>query len=169
MSRCIDCHWLLVKVLHGRELRSCQDLGEIEQNAACERFTEKKDVPSDALSTVVTPPKVDPVEVEEYLGTLAHQKYREIYHEILAESFVMEQDLRLAIHTVKAQLQTQGADITVDGTEFERMAAKLVDLHVLYRLINATGMASFTDQIMEMAITRAFKPAGSAPVTKVKR
>jgi len=156
--RCVDCHWFETKVKFGRDLRSCQDLGELPQNEACANFSPLNPSASD-VPVEVTPKKdMTPDEVESAIGALTKQKYRDIFHEILAESFVMEQDVRLSVQTIRAQLQTQGAEVSAEAKDFERAAGKLVDMYVLYRLINATGMAAFTDKIMDIAIRKAFEP-----------
>ena len=70
---------------------------------------------------------------------------------------MLEQDARVAIDTIRAQLQTQGANITLDPTRFDRQTGRLVDLYVLYRLVNAIGLSRYADRIMETEIARVFR------------
>jgi hypothetical protein len=90
------------------------------------------------------------------VGALTHQSYRDIFHEVLAENFVLEQDLRVAVDSIKAQLQAQGANIALDPKTFERQAGRLMDLYVLYRLGLVVGLGRYIDDIMRVEISRLF-------------
>jgi hypothetical protein len=165
--RCIDCHWFTNKSGVGRAPRSCQEDGELAQTEACKRFVAIRT--QGAEPTVPLEVPQTPEDVESFIGALGDVKYRDIFHEILSESFVLEQDLRISIGTIRAQLQAQGAEVTVEASQFEKYATKLIDLYVLYRLTNMTGMGAFSSQIMDIAIKRMFEqPQPSQHVVKSK-
>ncbi len=152
--RCHDCHWFENAPPAGRKAKPCVQLAEMAQNQACDHFTEKI---QDAPEPVLTLPKMEPDQVEGYIGALTEQKYRDIFHEIIAESFVLEQDLDIAAKTIAAQLQTQGANITAPADQFKRIADKLIELYVVYRTCNAVGLGAFAGEIMTAEIARKFK------------
>lgn len=135
---CQDCRFFRLGV--GRDGKSCQDIGERPNGVACESFRPEPQV-----------------------GALPPEAHRDVFHEILAESFVLEQDVRLAVDTIKAQLQTQGASIDVDGKDFRSSAGRLVDLYVVYRLIMTVGLGRYADEIMAAEIQRRFLPDRRRP------
>lgn len=140
--RCRHCAWF--RRPRGRTPTTCRDLGEEPDRDACPQF--EPDVPEPEIP-----------EPEQYVGALTQQHYRDIFHEVLAESFVLEQDAKVAIDTVRAQLQTQGANIQLDPARFQRVSGRLTDLYVLYRLCMAVGLSRYVDGIMEQEITRMFR------------
>jgi hypothetical protein len=142
MMRCRNCAWFHRP--RGRTPTTCRDVGEEPGNEACPQFEVEEPEPS-----VPDPPAA--------VGALLHQNYRDIFHEVLAESFTLEQDAKVAVDTVRAQLQAQGANISVDPASFNRQAGRLVDLYVLYRLALAVGLSRYVDRIMEMEIARIFR------------
>lgn len=149
--QCRHCAWF--RRARGRTPTTCRDVGERSENEACAQF--EVDAPESAPPT----PK-------ELVGALSRERFSDIFHEILAESFVLEQDARVAIDTIRAQLQTQGANISVDPTRFERQSGRLVDLYVLYRLINAIGLARYADRIIETEIERVWRADEKKPATR---
>lgn len=149
MSTCVDCRWFCAP--SGRDGLSCRDVGEEPGSEVCDQYEK---------------PKVD---AQDYIGSLTQQSYREIFHEVLAEAFVLEQDMRLAVDTVKAQLQTQGANIDVEPLSFVRSAERLIDLYVTYRLGCAIGMNRYIDQIMDREIFNKFQPAMKSAQQVVRR
>lgn len=148
--KCGDCRWYLTQI--GRIARSCRDRGEEHASEACLQFE----------PNVSEPETLPPAEA---VGALVHQHYRDIMHEILSESFVLEQDVMIAIDTIRAQLQTQGANISMDASSFRSTANKLIDLYVLYRLSCAIGLGRFADSIVQHEIGRRF--AGEDKTVKV--
>ena len=44
-----------------------------------------------------------------------------------------------------------------DIFRFDRQTGRLVDLYVLYRLVNAIGLSRYADRIMETEIARVFR------------
>lgn len=142
MMRCRNCAWFHRP--RGRTPTTCRDVGEEAGNEACLQF--EVEAPE--------PEKPDPVSA---VGALEHQDYRDIFHEVLAESFTLEQDSKLAVATVRAQLQAQGANIEMDPAAFNRQAGRLVDLYVLYRLTLSMGLGRYVDRIMETEIARVFR------------
>jgi len=123
----------------GRDGQTCQDQGEVRTGAACPRYA----------AEIVN------------VGALPVPSYREIFKEVLAESFVFEQDLKLAVDEVAAQLQAQGATVSLNERgdnypEFRVTGERLVDLYVTYRLCMALGLARYADPIMEKEIERKF-------------
>lgn len=141
MMRCKNCAWFHRP--RGRTPTTCRDVGEEATNEACSQFE------------VMTPETQVP-DPPGTVGALLHQEYRTIFHEILAESFVLEQDAKLAVDTVRAQLQAQGANIAMDPASFNRQCSRVVDLYVLYRLVLASGLSRYVDRIMEQEISRVF-------------
>jgi hypothetical protein len=76
----------------------------------------------------------------------------------------LEQDSKLAIKTIQVQLQTQGAQVVLDGKEFEKSIGKLIDVYQLYRLACAVGLGAFAEEIVTADIKRRFlRPPGSTP------
>ncbi len=122
------------RLVWGRGSETCEQRGEGPTNPPCPQYR----------ATTAN------------VGALPDQDYADVFHEILAESFVMEQDLRLSVDTIKAQLQTQGANIEVDSLDFNRSSSRLIDLYVLYRLTMAIGLARYSDEIMVAEIQRQF-------------
>jgi len=153
MSRCVDCYWFNNPPKAGRESKTCSDLGELAQNKACDNFTPRP--VDEELKAAV--PDLTPEGVSSFVGALAHQSYRDIFKEVLSEGFVLEQDVELAMKDVQYQLQTQGANIEVDTGEYSRVASKLADLYMTYRMILAMGLAPYRQEIMSMAIQRKFR------------
>jgi len=155
MARCVDCYWFENPAPIRREPESCRDLGELAQNQTCDRFELRQ-----VNKTPRVKPKlkqISPEEVEQIIGALKNESYREAFHEILVENFVLAQDSKLAIDTIQYQLQTQGANVIAPSDDFQRYADKLQDLYVLYRLANAMGLGGFVDRIMEREIANKFR------------
>lgn len=150
--QCRHCAWF--RRARGRTPTTCRDVGELATNDACEQFE-------------VDAPEPKHPSPRELVGALAHERYSDIFHEVLAESFVLEQDARIAIDTIRAQLQTQGANISLDPVRFERQTGRLVDLYVLHRLVNAMGLSRYSDRILDVEIERMFRDA-DAPMRKSK-
>jgi hypothetical protein len=146
--QCRHCAWF--RRPRGRTPTTCRDVGELPDSDACSQFE-------------VDVPEPDPPKPAEFVGALAHEQYRDIFHEVLAESFVLEQDAKIAIDTVGAQLQTQGANISLDPVKFERQTGRLVDLYVLYRLVNVIGLVRYCDDIMKTEIARVFRDSAQKP------
>ena len=140
--QCRHCAWF--RRPRGRTPTTCRDVGERAENDACPQFE-------------VDAPEPEPPNPREFVGALTHQRYSDIFHEVLAESFVLEQDKQIATDTIRAQLQTQGANISLDSTRFDRVSGRLVDLYVLYRLTMAMGLSRYADRIMETEIARVFR------------
>lgn len=136
---------------------SCNDLGEKAHSQSCDNFLKRREDNQDVSEWV-----------EGLLGALSDVKFRDVFHEIVAENFALDQDYRLAIATIQAQLQTQGAHVSVDETQLERYADRLIDLYVLYRMINAIGMGRYTDEIMKAEIERKFRAFTPNPNAAVK-
>lgn len=188
MARCVDCHWFHSPVEFGREKRSCEDLGESPSNKACTNFVDRlhdgrphegdidpsipnkfnaarrkaEGYPEPNRVPTVTPKNFnippDAKKILTQLGALSDMKYRDIFHEVLAESFTLEQDSELALKTIQAQLQTQGAEVVLEGFAYQRYASRLAELWTLHRLILAMGLAPYLDQIMAAEIEYRFKP-----------
>lgn len=123
----------------GRDGQTCQDQGEVRTAPACPRYA----------------PEIVNV------GALPVPSFREIFKEVLAESFVCEQDLKLAVDEVAAQLHAQGATISLNERgdnhpEFRVTGERLIDLYVVYRLCMTLGLGRYSDQIMEKEIERKF-------------
>jgi hypothetical protein len=152
--RCRNCAWF--RRLRGRVPTTCRDVGEEADNEACSQFE-------------IDEPEREPPDPKTAVGALLDQPYREIFHEILAENFVLEQDVRIAVDTIRAQLQAQGANIAIDTTYFERQADRLVRLYVLYRMTMAVGMQQYTERIIENEIERMFSEKERAGGKVVKR
>lgn len=129
---CKDCVWFGRSM--GRAQKSCQDLGETEDNNACPSF----------------------LNVPARVASLGQEHYRDVFHEIISEQFVLEQDLSVAVDTVKAQLQAQGALITMEDGFIKRASSKLIDTVIMYRLSLAVGLGRFVDQIMSHHIDSTF-------------
>jgi len=142
MMRCRNCAWFHRP--RGRTPTTCRDVGEEAGNDACPQFE------------VATPEPTEPDPVAA-VGALQHQNYRDIFHEVLAESFTLEQDAKLSVATVRAQLQAQGANIEMDPAAFNRQSGRIVDLYVLYRLVLSMGLSRYVDKIMETEIDRVFR------------
>lgn len=138
---CRHCAWF--RRPRGRVPTTCRDLGEEPSSEACSQFE-------------IDAPTPDPPSPEAAIGALMSQNYRDIFHEILAESFTLEQDLHISVDTVRAQLQAQGANISAMPAQFNRVAGKLVDLYVLYRLALAVGLGRFADTLVGVAINKSF-------------
>lgn len=154
--RCIDCHWFKKAPPAGRESKPCSELGEVASNAACDRFTEfvyEHDPPPELK-------KLSSKELEGVLGALCGQKYHEIFGEIIAEEFVLDQNLDHALKKPSAQLQQQGASITADFGDLKRTANKMISLYRTYRLATALGLGAFVDQIMTAEIEKNFRYHG---------
>lgn len=151
MMRCRDCAWFHRP--RGRTPTTCRDVGEEPDNEACSQFE-------------IEAPEASVPDPAATIGALEYQQYRDIFHEVLAESFVLEQDARLAVDTVRAQLQTQGANVAMDPTTFNRQAGRLVDLYVLYRLVLACGLSRYVDDIMKREIDRIFRDHDAPRVAK---
>ncbi len=157
MPRCFDCHWYETAPPAGRESSSCNDLGELAQSQACDQFTRR--VESEEVFLDLKPDPLPTLKQrEEYIGALKNQSYAEIFHEILAENFVLSQDAYRSMKAVQAQLQTQGAEITAQAADFDRTAQKLIDIYVTYRLACAVGLGAFVDRIMQREIENKFRP-----------
>jgi len=139
---CRDCAWFHRP--RGRVATTCRDVGEDADNEACPQFENRE-------------PEHVVAEPEAAVGALVHQNYRDIFHEMLAESFTLEQDSKLAVATIRAQLQAQGANIEMDPATFSRQSGRIVDLYVLYRLVLAMGLGRYADKIMETEIERVFR------------
>jgi|GEM_PF-4813407 len=139
---CRDCAWF--RRPRGRVPTTCADVGEEPEGDACPQFE-------------VDAPEPEVPEPAAFVGALTRQSYRDIFHEVLAENFVLEQDARLAIDTVRAQLQAQGANIAMEPSSFNRQAGRLIDLYVLYRLVLAVGLSRYVDDIMRTEIVRMFR------------
>jgi hypothetical protein len=154
MPRCFDCHWFENAPPSGRRSKPCADLGELAQSESCDNFVEKLiDKPAPAL-----PRKpVTPVEAGNIIGALMHEEYRTIFGEVIAEGFVLEQDADLALKNIRAQLETQGANIALEGNEYKRIADKLIYLYKTYRLILAVGLGRYADEIMAQEIANRYK------------
>lgn len=150
--QCRHCAWF--RRPRGRTPTTCRDVGEQPDNEACPQFE-------------VDAPEPEPPKPAEFVGALARERFSDIFHEILAESFVLEQDARVAVDTIRAQLQTQGANISLDSSRFDRQTGRLVDLYVLYRMINATGLARYADRIIEQEIQRVWQNESSAKKSRV--
>ncbi len=150
--RCSDCHWFENAPPVGRKSLPCIEQGELAQNEACEYFRERE------VSNVPTLPRqeITPEKAKRVIGALGNESYHDIFREIIAESFTLEQDSRLAMLNVQAQLQQQGAEIVLDGDEYKRYADRLVDLYVLYRMACATGLGRWADDIVTAEISRKF-------------
>jgi hypothetical protein len=151
---CGECYWLKEKSRFGRDIRSCQDLGEKPESEICDRFMTK---PKDAEKF--------PEWVQEQIGALANVRYKDLFHEIIAEGFVLEQDSKLAVQAIKIQLQTQGADVVLDGKEFEKSVGRLIDIYQVYRMACVIGLGSFANEIVSAEIQRRFKQYPGTPVT----
>ena len=151
--QCRQCAWF--RRPRGRTPTTCRDVGETADSEACPQFE-------------VDAPDPEPPKPAEMIGALTHERYSDIFHEVLAESFVLEQDARVAIDTIRAQLQTQGANITLDPTRFDRQTGRLVDLYVLHRLVNAIGLSRYADRIMETEIARVFRDRADDKPTRRK-
>ena len=156
MSTCQECCWFDRPVRVGRINRTCSDLGEKPETDACDRFMSK---PSEG--------DLYPEWVQEQVGALQNLPYRELFHEILAESFVLEQDAKLAVMGIQTQLQTQGAEVVLDEKEFDRSTSKLIDLYQTYRLICLLGLTRFRDEIMSAEIKRKFSPVIAAQSVQI--
>lgn len=156
MMRCKHCAWFHRP--RGRTPTTCRDVGEEAANEACSQFE------------VMEPERSVP-DPDATIGALTHQEYRTIFHEVLAESFVLEQDARLAVDTVRAQLQAQGANIAMEPASFNRQCSRVIDLYVLYRLVLATGLSRYVDRIMDQEIVRVFsdQPERKAKAKVVSR
>ena len=141
---CSECHWFLTKSRFGREEKSCHDLGEKPDTPSCDRFLKS---PRDGNF---------PEWVQEQVGALLNVRYKDVFHEILAEGFVLEQDAKLSVATVQAQLQIQGAPVVLEGKEFERSIMRLIDIYQVYRMACAIGLGRFVDEIMSAEIKRRF-------------
>lgn len=156
MARCYDCHWFESAPPAARNPEPCADLGELPQNQACDHF--KSRVEEIDTYEVLEPTPIHTLkERVKYLGSLTEESYRSIFHEILAENFVLAQDADLAVKTVQAQLQAQGATAIAPAEDFKRTFDKLVDLYVTYRMINAVGLSTFANEIMSVEIANKFK------------
>ena len=142
--QCRHCAWF--RRARGRTPTTCRDVGEVADNDACAQFE-------------VDAPEPEPPKPAELVGALSRERFSDIFHEVLAESFVLEQDARVAVDTIRAQLQTQGVNISLDPTRFERQSGRLIDLYVLYRLVNAVGLARYSDRIIETEIARVWRDA----------
>lgn len=149
--RCRDCAWF--RRPRGRVPTTCADVGEEPNSEACPQFE-------------LEAPEPEVPDPEVVIGALTQQSYRDIFHEVLAESFVLEQDARLAVDTVRAQLQAQGANIAMDPASFNRQAGRLVDLYVLYRITLSIGLARYVDDIMRTEIARVFRDREESPKAK---
>lgn len=147
--KCQDCAWFTIQ--RGRQPYRCSDT-EHPAASTCDQFE----------PLVSETPEVPP---REAVGELANEHYRDVFHTIVAESFVVEQDARLTIDTIRAQLQAQGAEVVVESAYFERVVQRLTNLTLLYRLCLATGLGRFADQIVGAEITSMFtrKPDGPRP------
>jgi len=151
---CRECYWFNEKSRFGRDPRSCLDLGETPENEACDRFMTK---PSEAERY--------PEWIQEQVGALANVRYRDLFHEILAESFVLEQDSKLAGQAIKIQLQTQGAEVVFDDKEFTKSLGRLIDIYQVYRMACVVGLGAFANEIVSAEIKRKFQRAGGIPLT----
>ena len=151
--KCGECHWFREKSRFGRDPRACQDLGEKPEAEACDRFMKG---PRDGNV---------PEWTNEQVGALLNVRYRDLFHEILAEGFVLEQDAKLAVATIQAQLQTQGALVVLEGREFERSVMRLIDLYQVYRIANVLGLGRFANEIMTAEIQRRFSQRPAQMVT----
>jgi hypothetical protein len=130
-------------VPQGRDGTSCRDDGNAPETPGCPQFSPRDD----------TARLADNVE---RVAALTQQSYQEIFHEILAEKFVLEQDMAVATTTIEAQLQVQGANVRVDLDGVRRTAGWLIDMYATYRMTAAVGLSRFTDEIMRCEIERYF-------------
>lgn len=157
MSRCNDCHWFENAPPVARSPQSCSDLGELAQERACDNFTTK--IPEGVPGPPITPKQFVTLEERaEFLGSLMDESYAVIFNEILAENFVLAQDSHLAIKTIQAQLQAQGANIDAPADDFHRTVNRILDLVVTYRIACAVGLGRFADKIVEREIDLKFAP-----------
>ena len=142
---CKDCRWL--DEPHGRDGASCRDQGNGDDSEACDTFA--------ALD-----PEVSRAFTERKIGALTQQSYQAAFHEIMAEKFVLEQDLVLAETSIQMQLQSQGANVRADLQPMLRTANWLIDIYGTYRLSCAVGLGRFADDIINREIERylAVKP-----------
>lgn len=154
MMQCRNCAWF--RRPRGRTPTTCRDVGEEPTNDACAQFE-------------IDAPEPEPVEPKAAIGALTRESYRDIFHEVLAETFVLEQDAQIAVDTIRAQLQTQGVNIALEPAAFTRQAGRLIDLYVLYRLTLAIGLGRFTDQIITREIERVFRDREEKPRKSVLR
>lgn len=193
MARCVDCHWFYAKVTHGRAERSCEDLGEQANDKACDSYVERLQdgrphrgeidpgipnkfnvarrkaegypeadrVPTVTPLDIELPPEVQKIVAQ--IGALSDINYRDIFHEILAEGFTLEQDAELALKTIQAELQTQGAEVVLEGMSYQRYASRLADLWALHRLILAMGLAPYLEEIMSTEINNRFRSPTPKP------
>lgn len=165
MSRCNDCHWFENAPPVARTSQSCSDLGEVAQTRACANFTTK--IPNGVEGPMITPKQFVTLEDrKEFLGALMDEPYAAIFNEILAENFVLAQDAHLAIKTVQAQLQAQGANIDAPADDFNRTVTRILDLVVTYRIACAVGLGRFADKIVEREIDLRFAPPRPRPPAK---
>jgi hypothetical protein len=157
MSRCIDCHWFENAPPVARTSKSCSNIGELAQTRACDNFTTK--IPDGVEGPMITPKEFVTLEERKgFLGALMDEPYAVIFNEILAENFVLAQDAHLAIKTVQAQLQAQGAAIDAPAADFHRTVTRILDLVVTYRIACAVGLGRFADKIVEREIDIKFAP-----------
>ena len=164
MPRCADCHWLENAPPSGRKPQPCVDAGELPQNKSCGSFV-LLNRDREPLETF-TPLPVGPEEEKAAIGALLNQNYEHIFGEVIAESFALEQDGDMALKTIQYQLQAQGANIVLEGSEYKRTLAKMIDLYVTYRLACATGLGAFASEIMSKEIERRFRHIPDPPTKK---
>ena len=164
--RCVDCYFFNTSVWAGREMQSCENRGELAQNAICNNFRHKDEPEAEGeiLHKIALPPEAQ--KTADAVGALAKGDYKKVFHEILAESFVLEQDANAALEGARAQLQVTGARVQLDGTAYRKYADRLVELWTLHRIVMATGMGHYADVIMQREIENRFPPP--TPARKAK-
>jgi hypothetical protein len=140
--RCRDCRWF--EEPHGRA-SPCRDAGAKADDLGCEHLQRADDA------------------AKAPVGALEHESYRALFHEVLAESFTLEQDMEVAINSIRAQMQTQGVNASLDATVFQRHSSRVIDLYVLYRLILMCGMGRYCDEIMNHEIGHVFRDRPMRP------
>jgi hypothetical protein len=108
-----------------------------------------------------------------FLNSTNHAKMGEFLKDVLVENCEAEREFYYALSYFLREVKSAEEPISVPAEDIQKLSSKLFDLRFLLKMIHATGLGAYADQIMELEIRKRWPVMGAglspAPAPKAAR
>ena len=103
------------------------------------------------------------------LSKTEHTTAGEYVKDVLVENCEAEKEWHGALQAFLAHIQQEGLEIEAPVKSIQELGGKLFELRFLLKMIHATGLGKYEEQILSLEIERRWRPAATPPPTSVRK